>query len=88
VTGRVDDVELDAAVVDRRVLGEDRDALLALEIHRVHHPIGDVGALPEGARLPQQGVHEGRLAVVDVGHDGDVAEVVSGGGGHAARLAR
>ena len=31
-----------------------------------------VGA--EGAALAQQGVHEGGLAVVDVGDDGDVAK--------------
>ena len=32
VAGRVDDVQPDAADVDRRLLGEDRDALLALEV--------------------------------------------------------
>ena len=79
VAGGVDDVELDAAVVDRGVLGEDRDPLLALEVHRVHHPLGDVLALAEGAGLPQHLVDQGRLAVVDVGDDGDVSEVVSGG---------
>ena len=79
VAGGVDDVELDAVVVDRGVLGEDRDPLLALEVHRVHDPLGDVLALAEGAGLPQHLVDQGRLAVVDVGDYGDVAEVVSGG---------
>ena len=69
----VDDVELDVAVVDRGVLGEDRDPLLALEVHRVHHPLGDVLALAEGAGLPQHLVDQRRLAVVDVGNDGDVS---------------
>ena len=36
VTGRVDDVELDVADADGGVLREDRDPLLALEVHRVH----------------------------------------------------
>ena len=79
VAGGVDDVELDVAVVDRRVLGEDRDPLLALEVHRVHHPLGDVLALAEGAGLPEHLVDQRRLAVVDVGDDRDVSEVVSGG---------
>ena len=35
VAGRVDDVEPDPGVVDRRLLGEDRDALLALEVARI-----------------------------------------------------
>src|SRR4029450_9205666 len=50
VAGRVDDVELDAPVADRGVLGEDRDALLALEVHRVHDALGHVLVWGEGAR--------------------------------------
>ena len=78
VAGRVDDVELDVAVAHGGVLGEDRDPLLALEVHRVHHPLGDVGALAKGARLPQHRVDQRGLAVVDVGDDRDVAEVFVG----------
>jgi hypothetical protein len=78
VAGGVDDVQLDAVVVKRSVLGEDRDALLALEVHRVHHAIGHVLTLAEGARLPQHRVHKRRLAVVDVGEDRHVADVISG----------
>ena len=73
--GRVDDVELDAAVADRGVLGEDRDALLALEVHRVHDALVDVLVRAERAGLPEHRVDERRLAVVDVGDDRDVAEV-------------
>ena len=78
VAGRVDDVELHPVVVDGRVLGEDRDPLLALEIHRVHDALVDVGTGAERARLPEHRVDERRLAVVDVGDDRDVAQVVSG----------
>ena len=38
---------------------------------------GDVLAVAEGARLPQHRVDERGLAVVDVGHDRDVADVLS-----------
>ena len=78
VAGRVDDVDRHPVEDDRRVLGEDGDALLALEVGRVHDPIGDLLVGPEGARLPQQLVDQRRLAVVDVGDDGHAAEVVSG----------
>ena len=66
---------LHAAVVDRGVLGEDRDAALALERVRVHHAVDDdlVGA--EDAALVQHGVDQSGLAVVDVGDDRDVADV-------------
>ena len=85
VTGGVDDVERHAAlgrrwphVPDGGVLREDRDALLALEVHRVHDAVVDVLVGSEGPRLPQHGVDERRLPVVDVGDDGDVAQVFSG----------
>ena len=86
VAGRVDDVELDRRLVlrapaHRRVLGQDRDALLALEVHGVHDPLGDVLVGAKGAGLPQHRVDQRRLAVVDVGDDGDVAQVLAGGGG-------
>ena len=86
VAGGVDDVELDPAVADRGVLGQDRDPLLALEVHRVEHPLGHVLVGAEGARLPQQGVHQRRLAVVDVGDDRDVADVGPDCHGAALRL--
>ena len=42
------------------------------------HALGDVLVGAEGAGLPEHGVDEGGLAVVDVGHDGDVADVLAG----------
>ena len=81
VAGGVDDVEPRAVVVDRRLLGEDRDPLLALEVAGVEDAVDDrlVGA--EGAGLAEEAVDEGRLAMVDVGDDRDVAQVVAHGEG-------
>ena len=78
VAGRVDDVDLHVAVAHRGVLGQDRDALLALEVHRVHDAVGDFLVGAERAGLAQHGVDEGGLAVVDVGDDRDVAEGARG----------
>ena len=84
VTGGVDDVDGHLPAVGHPVphggvLRQDRDALLAFQIHGVHDPLVDVGALPEGTRLPQHGVDERRLPVVDVGDDRNVAQVVTDG---------
>jgi hypothetical protein len=93
VAGGVDDVDrhgnvgVGAVVGDRSVLREDRDALLALEIVRVHRALFDVRVLPERAGLAQHGVHEGRLAVIDVRDDRDVAEVRTEGMRHEGILA-
>ena len=62
----VDNVDLVIAVPDRRVLGENRDALLPFEVHRVHDAILGLGPFPEGAGLPKEGIDERRLAMVDV----------------------
>jgi hypothetical protein len=88
VAGGVDELDAHALVFDRGALRLDRDAALALDVAGVHHALGDglVGA--ERAAGAQQTVDEGRLAVVDVGDDGDVAQVFSGGdrGHHDSRL--
>src|SRR6185295_6698298 len=52
---------------------QDSDAALALDVVRVHDPLGDLLMRGEGARLLKQAVHQRGLAVVDVGNDGDVA---------------
>ena len=88
VTRGVDDVDrhrhvgVHALVGDRRVLGEDRDALLALEVVRVHRALFHVLVRAEGAGLTQHGVDEGGLSVVDVRNDCDVTEVLTKGARH------
>ena len=77
VAGGVHDVDVDVLVVDGRVLGHDRDALLALQVHRVHDPLGDGLVLAEEPRLPEHGVDQGGLAVVDVGDDRNVTDAVA-----------
>ncbi len=75
---RVHDVELYVPVADRRVLGKDRDAAFAFERIRVHDARRDVLPFAKDAALFEHGVHEGRLAVIDVSDNGDVSEVWAG----------
>src|SRR5438445_482745 len=78
VTGGIDDVDLHAPVVDRRVLRQDGDPLLPLEIAGVHRPLLHLLVGPEGAGLAEEEVHQRRLSVVDVCDDGDVANLLAG----------
>ncbi|CAG9262794.1 hypothetical protein BDI4_720005 [Burkholderia diffusa] len=78
VPRRVDDVDVRAFVFDRAVLRENRDPALFFDVVRVHHPLGNLLVLAEGAGLAEQLVDERGLAVVDVSDDGDVAK----GAGH------
>ncbi len=73
-----------SAVLEAHRLQLDRDAPLALEVHRVE-VLGAHRAGVDGAADLEHPVGEGRLAVVDVGDDRDVAEAVQrsgGSGGH------
>ncbi len=77
VTRRVDDVDAIVAPGDRRVLGEDRDAALALQIIRIHDALLQVLARVERPGLTQQLIDERGLAMIDVRDDGDVAKFLS-----------
>src|SRR5262249_52528683 len=85
VTGSVDDVDSVSVPIKRRILSANGDSLLALEIHRIHHPLLDflIGAKRSG--LEQQLINEGRFAVIDVRDYGDVANLIHEGSGFEAR---
>ncbi len=59
--------------MDRGVLGENGDAALAFELVTVHGAFGDALVGAKHPALAEHRVHEGGLAVVDVGNDGNVA---------------
>ena len=75
VAGRVHDVDLDVVIEDGRVLGQNGDAALALQIVGVHHALDVRFVGAERAALVQHGVHQRGLAVVNVRDDGDVAKI-------------
>src|SRR6202042_792923 len=59
----------------RSGLGQDGDAPLALKIVGIERTLRHPLVLAERAGLLQQTVDERGLAVVDVGNDGDIAQV-------------
>ena len=76
VAGGVDDVDVVALVLERGVLGADGDAFFALQVHGVHHALIRLLVGAERARLTQQAIDEGGLAVIDVGDDGNVSDLI------------
>jgi hypothetical protein len=73
VSGRIDDVDLDPAPLDRGVFRQDGDAPLALQGVGIHRSFLDGLILTEHAALAEHLIHQSRLAVIDVRDDGDVA---------------
>ena len=74
VARRVDDVDAHAFIIDRGVLGENRDATLALLIVRVHDALGHLLMGAKRASKAEHGIDQGCLAVVDVSDDGNVPD--------------
>ena len=72
----VHNVDLDIFVVHGGVFGQNGDAALPLQVARVHDPVHRGLIFPIDAALLEHLVHQGSLAVVDVGDDGDVAKMV------------
>ena len=79
VPGRVDQVELVALPLHPHGLRLDRDAPLALEVHRVEDLRAHI-AVGDGVRELEDPVGQGGFPVVDVGDDREVANAVLGHG--------
>jgi hypothetical protein len=75
VPWRIDEIDLHALVVQRNVLCQDGDPALPLQVVRIQNALTDKLARPELATLAQQAIHERGLAVVQVGDNGDIANV-------------
>ena len=86
MAGRVHEIEHVGAPVLRRVfeahgLRLDGDAALALDIHGIEHLLGHLALRQPPGRLDQP-VGQRRFAVVDMRHDGEVADIIDGVSGH------
>ena len=75
VPGGIDDVDVVATVFDGGVFGENGNAAFFFEIVAVHHALVYLLVGAEGAGLAQKLVDQRGFAVVDVGDDGDVADL-------------
>ncbi|BBX01112.1 hypothetical protein MMOR_20480 [Mycolicibacterium moriokaense] len=61
------------------VLGEDRDALLTLEVAGVHQSLdGIITAMAQGTGLPQHRIDQGGLPMIDVRNNGDIPKIHAG----------
>src|SRR6266568_15107 len=75
MAGRVDDIYLNVAVTDGRVLRQDRDALLALQSVGVEDQLADHLVFAEHVALLEHPIDQRRLPMVDVRDDGDIPQV-------------
>jgi hypothetical protein len=78
----IDDIHHDTVIGDAAVLRENRDTLLALELARVHDPVGHVLVLSKHASLAEHGVDKRGLAMINVCNDRDISEFLTNGVDH------
>ena len=73
MSGGIDDIDAHAAPCDSAIFGSYSDASFTFKLHAVHDAIIDLLICAEHAALFKHAVDKGRLAVIDMGYDGDVA---------------
>src|SRR5690606_9892503 len=71
-------------VLQRCRLGLDRDAALPFDVHRVEHLRFHL-AIAQASTTLDQSIGKRGLAVIDVGNDGEVADVIHGNDGDTER---
>ena len=72
---RIDNIDLDPLVFDRRILCHDRNAPLPLQVDIVHHPVLDLFVQTENARLPEQAIDDRGLSMIHMGDQGNVSQI-------------
>jgi hypothetical protein len=75
VAWSIEDVDLNVAPFNRAVFCGDGDSTLTLKVHAVHHAVSDLLVRAEESALSKEVVNKGRLAVVYVRDDSDVADI-------------
>ena len=77
VAGRINNVDFAVLVNDGSGFRENGDPALAFERIRVHHSHFNGLIFAEDMALLEHSIHESRLAVVNVGDDGDIPQIVT-----------
>ena len=70
----IDDIDFGIAVLDGGIFCQDGNAPLPLQVAGVHNPVHHLLVFAVDAALLEHFVHQGGLAVVNVGDDGNIAQ--------------
>jgi len=73
VPGRIHDVDFYVVVPDGGVLGQNRDAALALQFVGIHDSLDDGFIGAKRPALAEHGIYQRGFPMINVGDDGDVA---------------
>jgi len=73
VPGCIDDIDTVVTPTDRGILGQDGNSAFLFQGIGIHDPLLGGTAGRQGAGLLQELVDQGRLTVINVGDDGDIA---------------
>ena len=77
VTGRVDNIDFYALIVSRRILGQNGNATLPLQVVVIHDPVGNLLIFAKYAALLEHFVHQGRFSMVDMCDNRNIPQIIS-----------
>ena len=77
VSGCIHDIDLCTFIIDSSVFAQDGDTPLSLEIVGIHDSLLHCLIFTKDTALLQQAVHQGGLAVIDMGNDRYVSNIFS-----------
>ena len=75
--GGIDNIDLGILIRNGGILGQDGDAAFPLNIIGIHDPFPNLLIGTEYAALLQQFIYQGRFAVIDMGDDCYVSDIIS-----------
>ena len=73
----VHNIDLRAFIMDGGVFGQDRDAAFPFQIVGIHHAVHHGLVFAVDTALLEHLIHQRRFAVVDVGNDSDISQIIA-----------
>ena len=77
VTGSIHNINFRILIHDRRIFRKNGNPALPLQIIGIHYPFRHRLVRPENTALPQHLIHQGGFAVVYVGDNGNIPQILS-----------
>ncbi len=77
MSGSINDIDFNTAISNCRIFCQDGDSAFAFLVIAIHNKFAYVLVLTEDMALLEQAIHQRRFAVVDVGNNGNIADVVA-----------
>src|SRR5579863_2550718 len=77
MSGGVNDINFNATIDNGRIFRKNSNAALTFLVIRIHNQFAHILILAEDMALLEQPVHQSSFAVIDMGYNGNIANIVA-----------